>query len=168
MEVIYIPQLLKAPDRTEEITLDEPIAGLNTLTPVKGAIVITHGGTYLEVSAKAETIITVVCDRCLANYNHRLSLETREIIWLDENADKQETLPNLEKEVTLEDLSEKLHPRGYFDPDSWLYEQLSLAMPLQKLCGTDCQGTAIATSDTQPVIDSRWATLAALKKKLSP
>ena len=168
MEAIYIPLLLKAASKTREIKIDEFIPGLDSLTPVRGILSIAHGGNYLEVRAAAETIITQICDRCLANYNHRLSLETREIIWLDENADKQETLPNLEKEVLLEDLSEKLHPRGYFEPDSWLYEQLSLAMPLQKLCGTDCQGTAIATSDTQPVIDSRWATLAALKKKLSP
>ncbi|MDJ0723605.1 MAG: YceD family protein [Prochloraceae cyanobacterium] len=166
MEVIYIPQLLKAPDRTEEITLDEPIAGLNTLTPVKGAIVITHGGTYLEVSAKAETIITVVCDRCLANYNHRLSVDTSEIIWLEDNAD--ETAKFVEREIPLEDLSEKLSPWGYFEPESWLYEQLSLAMPMRQLCGEECPGAAdLRTENTDPLVDSRWASLAALKEKFS-
>lgn len=165
MEAIHIPQLLKAPDKTEEIIVDESIPGLDSLTPVKGIIIVTHGGTYLQISAKAETIITVICDRCLTNYNHRLSVDTSEIIWLEDNPNESERF--FEREVTLEDLSEKLDPWGYFVPDSWLYEQLSLAMPMRQLCGQECPGADLQPEKTNPTIDSRWATLAALKEKLS-
>ena len=166
MEAIYIPQLLKAPKRKEEIKFQEPISGLDTLTPVRGVMSVRHGGTFLEVLAQAETIVTLTCDRCLQNYNHRLSIDTSEIIWLEEQKVTADSFL-AEKEVSLEDLSETLPPNGHFQPDAWLYEQLSLAMPMRKICGQDCQGADSPTEITEPVIDSRWSSLAALKEQLS-
>ena len=58
MEAIYIPQLTKAPERTEVIPVEEFIAGLETLTPVRGQVRVHHQVNYLEVSGKAETIVT--------------------------------------------------------------------------------------------------------------
>ena len=166
MEAIYIPQLLKAPERKEEIKFQEPISGLDTLTSVKGVMIVRHGGTFLEVSARAETIITLTCDRCLQNYNHRLSVDTSEIIWLEEQKVTADRFLS-EKEVSLEDLAETLPPNGHFQPDAWLYEQLSLAMPMRKVCGQDCQGADTPVDVTEPKIDSRWSSLAALKEQLS-
>ena len=166
MEAIYIPQLLKLRERKEEFKFQEPISGLNTLTPVKGVMSIRHGGTFLEILAQAETIVTLTCDRCLQNYNHRLSVNTSEIIWLEEQKETPDSFL-AEKEVSLEDLSETLPPNGYFKPDVWLYEQLSLAMPMQKICGQDCQGVDSPAEINEPKIDSRWSSLAALKEQLS-
>ena len=72
MEDIYIPQLLKAPGRKREIEINEVIPGLETLTPIRGTLIVRHGGNFLELSVQAETIVTLICDRCLQNYNHRL------------------------------------------------------------------------------------------------
>jgi uncharacterized protein len=166
MEAIYIPQLLKAPQHTEEISFSEFIEGLETLTPVKGKMIVSHQGTYLEVAVVAETIITLSCDRCLQNYNHRLSLNTSEMIWLDKSDKTEEYLP-LEREVAVEDLSESLDSMGYFAPGSWLYEQLCLAMPVRQLCSNDCQPPSYQTGDNQVIIDSRWSSLAALKENFS-
>jgi uncharacterized protein len=165
MEAIYIPQLLKAPERKESLDIQEFLPGLETLTPVRGNMVISHRGNFLEIYAQAETIVTLTCDRCLKQYNHRLSLDTSEIIWLDKNADQDRSIP-LEREVSLEDLSETLSPYGYFEPDTWLYEQLSLLMPLRQLCSKDCQSPAVTLSQNEPQLDSRWASLEALKKQL--
>ena len=165
MEAIHIPQLLKAPEKKQEIKIDDFISGLATLTPVRGVMVLRHGGNYLEISSAAETILTLTCDRCLKNYNHRLAINTSELIWLDDKFDQKDNLP-LEREVPLEDLSEKLPPDAYFQPDTWLYEQLCLAMPFRKLCGQDCTRPEMNSSSTQPLIDSRWASLEALKKQL--
>ncbi|MGK7934392.1 MAG: DUF177 domain-containing protein, partial [Xenococcaceae cyanobacterium] len=101
MEAIYIPQLLKLPGRKEEIKFQDSISGLDTLTPVKGVMSIRHGGTFLEVLAQAETIVTLTCDRCLQNYNHRLSIDTSEIIWLEEEKATEDSFLS-EKEVSLE------------------------------------------------------------------
>ena len=166
MEAIYIPNLLKAPARTIEIIVDESIAGLDTLTPVRGKLSVRHGGNFLEVSVSAETIVTLTCDRCLQNYNHRLKITTSEIIWLEANVADFESLPP-EREVLLEDLSEKLEPTGYFAPQTWIYEQLSLAMPMRQVCGKSCPGATKVTSVSEkPQIDNRWASLASLKEQL--
>lgn len=167
MEPIYIPQLLKAPEKTEVIQLQEFLPGLETLTPIRGLMRVTHQGNYLEVRVQAEAIITLTCHRCLQQYNHRLVLKTSELIWLDEAANQSDDGP-LEREVALEDLVEMLPPNGYFNPSDWLYQQVSLAIPQRQLCDSKCPGIPLKTdsSEPEPLADRRWATLEALKKQL--
>ncbi|MBD2439931.1 DUF177 domain-containing protein [Nostoc sp. FACHB-110] len=166
MDAIFIPQLTKAPERTEEIQVKEFLPGLDTLTPVRGRLRVQHHGNYLEVSGQAEAIITCTCNRCLQQYNHRLTLNTKEIIWLDEEANQAQDLP-LEREVAIEDLVETISPNGYFYPSEWLYEQMCLEIPQRQLCDLNCPGILTAANDSsdQPV-DSRWAGLEALKRQL--
>lgn len=165
MEEIYVPQLTKAPQQTAVIPVEEFLPDLETLTPVRGRIQVKHCGNYLEVVGKAETIITLTCHRCLQQYNHRLALETSEIIWLDA-APPADTLP-LEREVTLEDLVEMLPPQGYFDPGEWLYQQLCLAIPQRQLCDLQCPGIEADTiNNSEQLVDKRWAALQSLKKQL--
>jgi uncharacterized protein len=165
MEAIYIPQLLKKPTKKETLEVQEFIPNLETLTPVRGNMTVSHRGNFLEILAQVETIVTLTCDRCLKQYNQRLSLDTSEIIWLDKESDRDKTLP-LEREVSVDDLSETLAVDGYFEPDTWLYEQLSLLMPLRQLCSQDCQPPAAVALPNEPHFDSRWASLEALKKQL--
>jgi uncharacterized protein len=166
MDVIYIPRLLKAPERTEDLRLEDFISGLDTLTPIRGLMKIRHGGNFLDIAVTAETIVTLTCDRCLQQYNQRLTLDTSELIWLDKMVDMPETLPQ-EREIAWDDLSETLSPDGYFDPETWLYEQLSLALPLRQLCSNECQQPIEVVSSETPVVDNRWAALASLKQQLS-
>jgi uncharacterized protein len=171
MDAIYIPQLTGASERTEEVQINEFLPGLETLTPVRGSVRVQHHGNYLEVSGQAETIITCTCSRCLQQYNRRLGLDTKEIIWLEETANLLKDLP-LEREVTMEDLLETLPPDGYFHPSEWLYEQMCLAVPQKQLCDRNCPGitpasTTVDISDTSETpVDNRWASLEALKKQL--
>lgn len=168
MEAIYIPHLAKASEQTEAFEVREYLPDLETLTPVQGQMQVTHCGTYLEVTAKAETIITLTCDRCLQQYNHRLKLKTRELIWLDESAQETALLP-VEREVSLEELVETLPPQGYFHPSAWLYEQLCLQLPHRQLCDRKCPGIApeaTASPESQKPVDRRWASLESLKKQL--
>lgn len=166
MEAIYIPHLLKAPNRKAEIVVHDQVSNLNTLTPVKGKIAVRHGGNFLEVISQAETITTLTCDRCLQQYNHRLAINTSELIWLESELENIEDIP-AEREVSLEDLSETLPPNGHFDPEAWLFEQLSLALPLRKVCGENCQGAPTTAEKEENTIDTRWSSLAALKEQLS-
>ena len=166
MKAIYIPQLAKAPEQTEVIQVQEFIPGLETLMPVRGRLVVKHQGNYLEVFAQAEAIVTLTCDRCLQQYNHRLSVNTSELIWLEEAAGQPDA-GFLERETPLEELVELLPPEGYFQPDGWLYEQLCLALPLQQLCDNECAGvTLTGTEGSQPSSDKRWGALEALKRQL--
>lgn len=168
MEAIYIPYLLKAPQQTEAIQVDEFFPDLATLTPVRGKIQVQHRGNFLDVSGQAETILTLTCHRCLKQYNHRLKLNTSEIIWLDPAASQPDEGP-LEREVAVEDLVETLPPDGYFDPGEWLYQQLCLEIPQRQLCDAMCTGIEpTAPEETlEQSVDSRWASLKALKKMMN-
>jgi len=167
MDAIYIPQLTKLPEQTEVLQVQEFLPGLSTLTPVRGLIRVQHHGNYLEVSAKAEAIVTLTCHRCLQQYNHRLVVDTSEMIWLDEAAERPYD-GSLEREVALEDLVETLPPQGYFYPSEWLYEQLCLEIPQRQLCDAQCAGIQTTHADTgEQITDQRWASLEALKRQLS-
>jgi uncharacterized protein len=168
MDAIYIPHLIRLPKQSQNVEIRDYLPGLDTLTPVQGTLRVTHHGTYLEVVAQAETIVTLMCDRCLQQYNYRLSINPSELIWLEEPPADDSDIP-LEREVTLEELVETLPPQGHFRPLDWLYEQLCLEIPQQKLCDQQCAG--IALNDALPPSppsrgDRRWSSLEALKRQL--
>ncbi|MFN9397259.1 MAG: YceD family protein, partial [Pseudanabaena sp.] len=113
--------------------------------------------------AKASTIITLTCDRTLLQFNYRLAIDTSETIWLAEPLLESE-YPK-EREVEAGDLVESLSPNGYFDPEEWLYEQLTLAIPYPKIAP---DAPALDLSDSHPSniensIDKRWAALSSLQ-----
>ncbi len=164
MEAIHIPWLLKRREHTEVIQVNECIEGLETLTPVRGRLQVTHQGNYLEVSAQVETITTLTCHRCLQQYNHRLIVDASELVWLDESAEQPDDGP-LERETPLEELVETLPPQGYFQPDTWLYEQLCLAIPPRQLCDQDCPGIPIDNNGGASSTDHRWGALENLKRQ---
>ncbi|MEG4283261.1 YceD family protein [Microcoleus sp. A006_D1] len=170
METIYIPHLLTKTERKEVIDFEEILPDLETLTPVRGRLQVTHQGNYLEVKAKAETIVTLTCHRCLKQYNHRLKLQSSEIIWLEEKETQTDSSSG-EFEVDLEDLVENLSPGGYFSPSDWVYQQMCLELPHKQLCDTQCPGIDLneddaETESSEAASDSRWASLAALKRQL--
>jgi uncharacterized protein len=161
MEKIYIPRLLKMPEQKEEIKLNHQISGLNSLTPVRGIFQVAHRGNFLELQLQADTILTLTCDRCLQTFNHRLKVDTSEIILLK----VEEAVLNypLEREIITEDLSETLPPDGELIVDEWIYEQLSLAMPLRNLCTNDCKPPKLEVKEDSPIKDNRWSGLSSLK-----
>uniref|UniRef100_UPI00286C0FF5 YceD family protein n=1 Tax=Chamaesiphon sp. OTE_8_metabat_110 TaxID=2964696 RepID=UPI00286C0FF5 len=160
MEPLHIPQLANRQDRTLEIIVDTLIPEFETLTPVRGKVIVKHGGTFLDLSAQAETIITLKCDRCLQQYNHRLVLDATEIIWL-EDVDEEPDRRGMEIRTDLDELVDSLPPDGHFDPNVWLYEQLCLSLPLRQLCDRDCVGIlptqefVAAPTEPQPRLDNR-------------
>ncbi len=168
LEAIYIPRLAKAHEQTQTVEFQQFIQDLETLTPVRGRLQVRHGGNYLEVSAQAETIVTLTCYRCLQQYNHRLKIEPTEIICLDEAGNGPDEGP-LEREIALEELVETLSAQGNFDPEAWLYEQICLEIPSRQLCDSDCTGIEFSPGKGSPLSagDRRWAAaLEQLKKQL--
>ncbi|MEB3358744.1 MAG: YceD family protein [Synechococcales bacterium] len=167
MDAVYIPRLLKLSNQTETVDFQEYLPGLETLTPVQGSLRVTHHGNYLEVVGRAEAIVTLACDRCLQNYNHRLQMDASELIWLEEPDELPEGEP-LEKELSVDELVETLPPRGYFSPSTWIYEQLCLQLPQRQLCDPTCPGIDLADTETKSLkpVDRRWASLEALRGNL--
>jgi uncharacterized protein len=138
--------------------VDQPITGLDSLTPVRGVLHVQHHGTALEATTEVEAIVTLTCARCLQRYNHALRADVRELIELRGEAVSSLDVTTLAPGV---DLDDQLDANGVFDPEHWLFEQLSLRLPLVNRCGDDCPGPACwgsAPSTTDP----RWAALQAL------
>lgn len=168
MDAVYIPQLIKLADQTCVVEVNRYLPGLDTLTPVRGEVFVTHAGTYVEIHAHADAIVTLTCDRCLEHYNYRIQVSPHELIWLQNSPIENGSLP-LEREVLVEDLVETLPPEGYFYPFTWLYEQLCLALPSQKICRVDCGGIQVDASSTSQdtgLLDSRWSALTQLKRQI--
>jgi uncharacterized protein len=163
MDMIHILHLAQMPDQTETVEVQEYLPNLETLTPVQGRLTVSYRDSYLDVLGTVETIVTLTCDRCLQNYNYRLSIDASELIWLDATA---EELYPPEREVSLDELVETLPPDGYFDPGQWLYDHLCLAVPHRKLCDQDCSGIAVKHDSGATLGDRRWASLESLKNQL--
>lgn len=154
--------------------IEQPIAGLASLTPVRGSLQASHRGNVLEVEGEAETIVTLCCDRCLQHFNHPLTASSREVLWIGEPATTHATahatthatdpsqLLALEGEGDDSGLMERLDPRGSFDPERWIFEQLTLQLPIVNHCGSDCPGPATWSSDSRGV-DPRWQALQGLR-----
>ncbi len=164
MEKLYIPQIARAVESTESFEFKESIAGFETLTPVQGVINVYHGGSFIEVSAKASAIVTLTCDRTLVQFNYRLAIDTSEMILLAEPLPESEY--QKEREIETDDLVESLSPNGYFDPAAWLYEQLILAIPYPKIAPdapaldlTDSK----SNSKSEVSVDKRWEILSSLQ-----
>ncbi|MGP1382284.1 MAG: YceD family protein [Thainema sp.] len=166
MRAIYIPELRQAPDQTRVLDVKEYLPDLESLTPVQGTMKVSHCGNYIEVEAQVETIVTLTCNRCLQQYNHRLKADTKELIWLQDELPEVDQ-PGVEIEVPLEDLVETLPPKGYFQPADWLYQQLCLALPARQLCDRNCPGIDTSNAEAQSLVDSRWSALEILKQQLS-
>ena len=166
MENIYIPHLLQLPQKTQTITLDDFIVELVTLTPLRGTVIIRHGGTFLEIIIKGEVIVNLICDRCLQQYNYRITLDVSENILLGKNLSANQKFTK-EKKIISEDFSETLSSEGYFDLKVWIYEQLSLSMPLRKLCSNNCQIPEIIDKEDSTLINDCWKNLLSFKEKLS-
>jgi uncharacterized protein len=149
--------------------VDQPISGLDSLTPVRGSLRILHHGGVLDLETRVDTIVTLRCDRCLNHFNHSLRAEAHELLELaPEPAD---ALPSSAAGTNLnpadlvpsgDDLDDRLDPQGLFDPELWLFEQLSLRLPLVSRCGSDCVGPATWSSSGAGQ-DPRWAALARLQ-----
>lgn len=124
------------------------------------------GVIFWKLSQPQRQLLLLCCDRCLQHYNHRLGIDTSELIWLESELENLEDLPS-EREISLDDLSETLPPNGHYNPEVWLFEQLSLALPLRKICGADCPGASVKATSHEHHVDHRWSCLAALKEQLN-
>lgn len=164
---VSIPRLTKLPASQETLEFKEIFPDLQTLTPVNAKVQVTHKGNYLEVIGQADGIITLTCDRCLTQYNHRLSIDTTELVWFNEGGGltEMDELP-IDKDLDLENMVETVPEDGDFDVSNWVYEQLALDFPYKKLCDADCSGIQIHEENKQPEGDRRWAGLESLKGQL--
>ena len=144
---------------------------LPSLTPVRGQICAEHKGNVLVVEGELETIVTLCCDRCLAQYNHELKASPNELIWLGNAPPTESELQESEQIDVVEGLVECLNPSGDFTPAQWVFEQLNLQLPVVNHCGEHCPGppglnrsAASAADEQNEPLDPRWQALRRLQQ----
>ncbi len=164
LQPVSLQELRLLPDG-RHWTVDQFLSDLDSLTPVRGRLSALHGATVLEVEGEGTTFVTLRCDRCLQPYDQKLLFRCRELLWLGEPE-------GFRLDGEDDGLADRLDPRGSFDPARWMFEQLSLQLPLQNCCGDDCPGPDLPLSpaplappgpETDPPSDPRWAGLRQLR-----
>ena len=141
-----------------------------SLTPVAAASGPNIAATCWKLSGSLQTIVCLRCDRCLGRFNQQLEAESKELIWLGD-----QPIPML----AAEGLGSR-HPgwpdgkpgsRSSFEPERWVFEQLSLQMSVVNRCGDDCPGLRKPCPQdreaaTEVSVDPRWQALQDLQSSL--
>lgn len=174
---IALPQLLQRGGELE-LTVHQRLSELEHAEPVQGWIRLRHDGSTLVVEGEASTTLGCRCDRCLSSFQLPLRARAHERLALDPGGSQAgdggppealilsgwlEGDGSLDLRASIgEEPEERLDPQGVFDPEHWLFEQLSLRLPLVNRCGAECPGPATWSSDPGSG-DPRWAALGRLR-----
>ena len=135
----------------------QQIAGLESQGPVVGQLRAWPEGPLLRLEGELQASVSLRCDRCLQTYAQPLRARVSERLAV--GGSDQDLAQALDFDA--EGVSEQLDPDGNFDPQQWVYEQLSLQLPLVNRCGADCPGPA-SWGTADPLPDPRWAALRSL------
>ena len=171
LEPVALKELL-ALGQPREWDVDGIHDELSSLTPIRGRVCAEHRGNVLEVEGSLQTIICVCCDRCLGNFNQQLTVNTRELIWLGAEPSEAAIGDADHNSDSAEGLMESLDPRGCFEPERWVFEQLSLQMSVVNRCGDHCPGPPVQPSAAAPPSattsfkDPRWQALRDLQASM--
>jgi len=144
--------------------MDQRLDALERLTPVRGNITARHLGSALEVHAGVETIVTLMCNRCLRTFNLNLSFHGSELIAIDSPGARAtdpagRTAPTIE----VDDLMERIASDKRFAPAQWLFEQLHPQLPVVNRGGSHCPGPPQSPRTAEVrTIDPRRQALAVL------
>jgi uncharacterized protein len=171
---IWLEQVQDEPfnwDETQKIakeTLERP--ELLDLGPVRwrGQVVYADPGYFLRGRISYEQ--TLSCNRCLKPIVEQVEAEVELMIMVGKH-------PPIGGEHALheQDLGLMYVEDELLETDPILIEQLQLNIPMKPLCREDCQGlcpvcgadkNAGPCSCGEATVDSRWASLAALKSRL--
>ncbi|MCF8132554.1 MAG: DUF177 domain-containing protein [Synechococcus sp. Tobar2m-G35] len=158
---VPVPDLRLLPDG-RRWTVAQRLQELQSLEPVCGWLQVWHHGSQLLVRGEASTTIERPCDRCLQPVAVALVAKVEEWIGLEDPGDSGEAPVEIVLDGGNELPLDSLDPQGSFDPEHWLFEQLSLVQPLRCLCRDDCPGLLADPGTVQP-LDPRWQALRTLQ-----
>ena len=147
------------------------IDGIKSISGIKGELKAQIEGNYLYIQGDFTTQIKLRCDRCLNNFNRELKVKEHESILIKDESSEDIFKNFLDKN---DDLLEKIRPGESFDPQRWIFEQLSLQLPVVNICGDKCPGLPTQRSDkssnesnsaiiNEETTDPRWAPLKNLR-----
>jgi uncharacterized protein len=172
---IWLDQVQDEPFNWDE-TQNVSVESLNRpelleLSPVswRGQVIFTDPGYFLRARLSYEQSLS--CNRCLKPIVEPVASNVELMILVERPQESGGDHELHEKDLGVLYLAEEV-----LETDPILIEQLQLNVPMKPLCRPDCQGlcpvcgadrNAGACSCAEASTDPRWASLAALKSKLT-
>lgn len=156
--------------KPHELSLGDEEAHLAAETTVTGRA--SRKGEQVRLTGKISGGVEANCDRCLRPVHVGVEAEFEERLV----PAASESLTDELAELQPEDLGFSTYEDDAVDVDSFVREQMLLALPMRLLCREDCKGLCPtcgadlndhACACEQPTTDPRWATLADLKERQS-
>lgn len=143
------------------------------LSPVDVAGRISFVAPSFYFKARLRYVQTLVCDRCIADFEDPVDTTLELLIKVEEGAQPDLDLAEgEEQELTEEDLGELTIHEEALDTTPLLREHIQLQVPMKPLCREDCAGLcpqcgADRNSEScdckETTTDPRWAALEKLK-----
>ena len=131
---------LKALSNAKEWPIEGYLEELDSITPIRGNLIAEYQGETLKVKGNFSTIISLKCDSCSFDFNYPLTFNSEELIMIEEEKNSTEDLQYNE-------LAEYISPNSSFCPERWVFEQMSLQLPLINICSNKCIGPAISKNE---------------------
>ena len=137
--------------------------------PVIGIVEAERTVRTLQLRGRVDTAVSLVCGRCLAEYQQRLSVSLREEFLLEPVSERARG------ELQPDDFVMSVGPDQVLDASEVIRQHLVLATPMGPVCRADCAGLCPhcgADLNDGPcgcqdeAIDPRLAPLSKLKLKL--
>lgn len=147
---INIDELRVLPQQKMTLSFKESIDNLDAVKPVTGELTLVANTTGIRITGHVQTLLKLTCDRCLGPYFLNISVPIEE--HFREQVAQQYREPEktgLQRELTAEDFVEELDEDGVLDITDLVYQAVTLATPISRLCGDGCPGPAFPDAETK-------------------
>ncbi len=146
------------------------IEGIESPKPVKGSIRASIKEENLFIEGTFQAMITLQCDHCLESFQEKINYQDTEVILIQKQADRNSSLKYSSFSDCSQELLERIDPSERFKPEEWIFQQISLLLPLINKCSDNCpgpaKGSSFKKSDNKNLcpnysesLDPRWAAL---------
>lgn len=115
-------------DQLDDVAISETVTGILNLTVL---------GNLINIKGKLKTQVILDCNRCLKSFDYPLIIDVQEDFLFGKLVDSQTKEYELFGENFVEDLEEKQE----IDLTEFIYQEIILNIPSQKLCDLACEGT---------------------------
>jgi len=135
MKLISVKNLLRAEiGTTERFDMEEDVSQIDLPEEMEGHVLSVSGKVMrlddsVVVSGKGQAALTLICDRCLDNFDTNVAFNFEREYILDR------------KEKTAEDLYVDKYLEIDLGPE--LRDEIILAVPTQNICKPDCAGICL-------------------------
>lgn len=138
MMKIKIEDIQNAPESGLNILINlKELEDLKLNTPVTGSLNFIATSYGIEVEGEIKTELSIYCDRCLKQFIQPISINIKEEFVYGNLIDSD----TKEFELTGENFVEDLEDREDIDLTEFIYQEIILNVPSQKLCNIACEGT---------------------------